>query len=86
MVNFYHRIIRYCSGLMRPLSQVVVGKPKPMDFTWIVDMEQSFVATKSALAEATMLVYAHPNAPLAIHSDIAVGAVLQQQVKGAWDS
>ena len=51
-------------------------------------MDQSFITTKSALADAMMLVHARPDAPLSIHldaSDVAVGAVLQQQVKGKWE-
>ena len=50
MVNFYHRFIRQCAGLMRLLFQAVTGKPKPADFTWTDNMQQSFVATKNALA------------------------------------
>ena len=68
MVNFYLWFIRHCAGLMRPLSQVVAGKPKPANFTWTDDMEQSFVATKKALAEETMPFHAQWDAPLAIHS------------------
>ena len=64
IVNFYHRFIRHCAGLMRPLFQAIIGKPKPADFVWTDNMEQAFIATKNTLAEATMLVHARPDAPL----------------------
>ena len=74
---------------MQHLFQAVAWKPKPADFAWTDDMVQSFIATKCALADVTMLVHARPDAPLSIHldaSDFAVGAVLQQQVKDKWES
>ena len=47
----------------------------------------AFDQSKDALAPATLLPHPKPNAPLAIFtdaSDFAIGAVLQQHVKGAW--
>ena len=54
---------------------------------WTDKAREAFDATKEALASATLLTHPQPNAQLAIMtdaSDVAVGAVLQQQVADQW--
>ena len=54
---------------------------------WTESRDKAFVATKAALANATMLAHPSPTASIAITSDAsdyAVGAVYEQWVGGAW--
>ena len=47
----------------------------------------AFEQTKEALAQATMLVHPHPEAPISLTvdaSDIAVGGVLEQLIDDNW--
>ena len=87
MVTFYHRFVPSAARLMRPLYRALSGKkPKTtQNIIWNTDMESAFEATKSALSDAVML--AHPVAEAPVYlttdaSDLAVGAVLQQLVRG----
>ena len=63
---------------MAPLYQVLAGKPT--NFLWNADQQSAFNHTKQALAEAAILCYPQPGAPLVLTtdaSDIAIGAVLE---------
>ena len=54
---------------------------------WITEALQAFYLMKDILAEATLLSHPKPDAPLCIMTDasnVAVGAVLQQQVNNVW--
>jgi cleavage and polyadenylation specificity factor subunit 1 len=87
MVNFYHRFIPGAARTMRPLFQALAGKPRPQDWRWTPEMDMAFKEAKTKLANATMLVHPLPNAPISLTtdaSDIAVGAVMQQLVRGKW--
>uniref|UniRef100_A0AAV2JNV0 Reverse transcriptase/retrotransposon-derived protein RNase H-like domain-containing protein n=1 Tax=Knipowitschia caucasica TaxID=637954 RepID=A0AAV2JNV0_KNICA len=58
-------------------------------WTWCVaiDKAKAFDKAKSALADAALLAHPDPDAPIALTtdaSDLAVGAVVEQQVYGAW--
>ena len=66
---------------MAPLYQVLAGKPT--NFLWNADQQSAFNDTKQALAEAAILCYPQPGAPLVLTtdaSDIAIGAVLETLV------
>ena len=70
---------------VKGLYNALVGKPKELQ--WDDTMIAAFNRTKEALANATMLSYPHANAPIAVTVDasgVAVGAVLEQLVKGSW--
>ena len=85
LVNFYHRFLPHCAELMLPLHSLLKGKSRSI--TWTDTATASFNATKEALAKATLLSYPSPNAPTCLMtdaSDTAVGAVLQQNIKGTW--
>ena len=85
MVNFYHRFVPSAANIMQPLYCTVSGKGKLV--TWTPSMESAFDQSKDALAEATMLVHPHHDAPTALTvdaSDLAVGAVLEQFIDGSW--
>jgi hypothetical protein len=84
-VNFYHRFLPHCAELMQPLHALLKGKSQAI--TWTDAATTSFQATKDALAKASLLTYPTPNAPTCLMtdaSDTAVGAVLQQNIKGTW--
>ena len=62
-------------------------KPKSHTLTWNDDAVAALRNTKEALAAASFLSYPAPDVPtcLMTHaSDTAVGAVLQQHIKGSW--
>ena len=83
MVNYYHRFLPNAAQTMQPLYSALSGKPKTL--LWGPDQQRSFIATKDALASATTLVFPAPGAPLTLTTDasnVAVGAVLEQEVNG----
>jgi len=83
MLNFYHRFVPHAATIMRPLHEALAGKPKARPFVWSEAMEQAFVGSKTALAQATLLVHPQPDAQLSIitdASDYGLGAALQQQI------
>ncbi len=85
MVNFYHRFIPAATSIMQPLYSALVGKPK--ELLWDATMISAFNRTKEALSNATMLAHPHADAPIAVTADasgVAVGAVLEQLVRGSW--
>ena len=56
-------------------------------FCWNEETTAAFMATKEALANATLLYYPTPDAPTCLLTDAsgtAVGAVLQQYVDDMW--
>ena len=86
MVNFYHRFIPHAAAIMRPLFAATTGSAKAI--IWTPTMDDAFENTKAALGNATMLVHPVNDAPTAITvdaSDIAIGGVLQQLVRGVWE-
>ena len=87
LINFYHRFIPHGAELLHPLHALLNSKSKSQELSWNEDTTVAFLATKEALANATLLVYPKPDAPTCVMtdaSDIAVGAVLQQYVNGTW--
>jgi transposase InsO family protein len=85
MVNFYHRFLRGANKTLYPLISAMRLSPK--EFQWTSELNVSFEATKQALGNATLLNHYTPGAKLALTtdaSDVAVGAVLEQCVKGQW--
>ena len=78
MVNFYHRFIPMAATHMATLYHVLTGKST--NFLWNADQQSAFNHTKQALAEAAILCYPQPGAPLVLTtdaSDIAIGAVIE---------
>ena len=87
LINFYHRFIPHGAELLHPLHALLNSKSKSQELSWNEDTTAAFLATKEALANATLLVYPKPDAPTCVMtdaSDIVVGAVLQQYVNGMW--
>ena len=88
LVNFYRRFIPSCAHILQPLHHLLSGSPKnDRRLEWNSEAEAAFVAIKEALADATLLVHPHVDAPTSLitdASDTAVGAVLQQQIDSVW--
>ena len=88
MVNFYHRFIDNCATLQAPLIALLTWadqlKSRPQ---WTGELETDFNKLKQALAAVSQLIHWHPYAETSLvvdASDVAVGAVLQQKIGGAW--
>ena len=65
-----------------------VLKAKPKSLVWTPKRQTSFDATKSALAEATLLHHPRPGAQLALTTDAsntAIGGVLEQLGPQGWE-
>ena len=90
MVNFYHCFLPHCTDLMQALHDLLKStKPKSHTLTWNDDAIVAFRNNKEALAAASFLSYPAPDVPTCLMtdaSDTAVGAVLQQHIKGSWHS
>jgi len=85
MVNFYHRFIPSAATTLQPLFRALEGKKKTL--VWTSEMDTAFNISKQAVADATMLIHPCANVPIALTvdaSDVAVGAVLEQQVGNVW--
>ena len=90
LVNFYHRFIPGCAGILYPLH-ILFSSRKGEDHTlsWTAEADKAFVSIKEALANASLLYHPKPDAPTSIMtdaSDKAVGAVLQQCIGDGWHS
>ena len=86
LVNFYHRFLPHCAELMLPLHALLNSdKPKSQTITWNDTALAAFYTPKDALTTATLLSYPQPDSPSCLVTDasnVSVGAVLQQHVKG----
>ena len=88
LINFYHHFIPGCADLLHPLSALLSSSNNgPKSLPWSDEAIAAFTAVKEALAKATLLSHPKPEAPTNIvtdTSDIAIGAVLQQQIENQW--
>lgn len=82
LCNFYRRFIMNFSGIAIPLTELTKTKTK---FHWTSKPEDSFVKLKSMLVSAPVLAMPDYSQPFSIAcdaSDVAIGAVLTQEVNG----
>ena len=88
LINFHHRFIPNCAAILEPLNKLLSATGhNARHLPWNEQATTAFAAIKDALADATLLAHPKPHAPTCIMtdaSDIAVGAVLQQQIKDTW--
>ncbi|XP_037831836.1 uncharacterized protein LOC112451161 [Kryptolebias marmoratus] len=87
MVNFYNRFLPRAAQLLQPLYGALKKKKANETVDWTPERLQAFGDAKTALANAALLVHPSPAAQVALTtgaSDVAVGAVLEQQVSGVW--
>ena len=76
MLSYYHRFIPHAAKILTPLYDKVAGKPNSLE--WDTALEEAFQDTKTL---------AHPDPAAKIFlvtdaSNVAIGAVLEQEVKG----
>ena len=86
MVGYYRRFIPKAATHLFHLFEALKGKPKTLD--WTRQCQESFDATKEALAKATLLFHPRPGAQLALTTDAsntAVGGVLEQRGPLGWE-
>ena len=86
MVGYYRRFIPKAASHLYHLFESLKGKPKSLD--WTPQCQESFEATKEALAKAALLFHPRPGAPLALTTDasnLAVGGVLEQRGPLGWE-
>ena len=57
LVNFYHRFIPHGAQLLQPLHALLNSKSKCQELTWNEETTAAFMATKEALANATLPSY-----------------------------
>ena len=87
MVNFYHSFVPHAAEIVQPLYKALSGCLRPKTLVWSDVMNMAFKKTKEALAGAAMLHHPVRYAPTALTSDAsdtAIGAVLEQKIKGRW--
>ena len=88
MVNFYHRFIPRAAQVLQPLYESLkrTGTNNSL-LNWTPEMNEAFKDGKTLLCKATLLVHPDMAAPIALTvdaSNVATGAVLEQQVNGFW--
>jgi cleavage and polyadenylation specificity factor subunit 1 len=85
MVNFYRRFLPGVAGILQPLTDLLRGSPKSLD--WSAAAAAAFDLSKAALVKAVPLSHPAPKANISLvtdASDTHVGAVLQQLEAGSW--
>ena len=85
LINFYRRFLPAIAGVLRPLTDALIGSPKTL--VWTPSLDAAFSAAKAALSAATPLVHPSPSAEISLAVDASashVGAVLQQRIRGSW--
>ena len=86
MIGYYRRFIPNAATHLFHLFNALKGKPKTL--VWTAECQKSFDATKTALAEATLLHHPRPGAKLALTTDAsnqAIGGVLEQLGEQGWE-
>jgi hypothetical protein len=85
LVNFYRRFLPSAAKILKPLTDLLKGNPKRLE--WSEAAATSFSAAKEALIAAVPLSHPRPGATLALAvdaSDTHVGAALQQLENRSW--
>ena len=79
MLNFYWRFLPGIAGILKPLTNCLVGNPKLL--SWSSLHLQAFNKAKAALAAAVPLHHPADNADLSLYTDASnthIGGVLRQ--------
>lgn len=88
LVNFYRRFIPHCATILRPLEAMLTQSKSPAAaLSWNQEADNAFSAAKNSLAQATLLEHPQHDALTSIMVDasgVAVGAVVEQYLGGAW--
>jgi hypothetical protein len=85
MINFYRRFLPRIAATLQPLTDLLRGNPKTLE--WTASAADAFAAVKAALVAAVPLSHPAPEATLALAvdaSDSHVGSILQLLENRAW--
>jgi hypothetical protein len=85
MVNFYHRFLPNCAQVLKPLTDLLKGGAKTLQ--WTATAQEAFQKAKCLLAAAVPLQHPAPNAELSLATDASdthIGGVMQQKSKDHW--
>jgi hypothetical protein len=80
MVNFYRRFLPTCAQILKPLTDLLKGRAKTLE--WTVSAQEAFQNAKRLLAAAVPLQHPAPNAELSLATDAFdshIGGVMQQK-------
>jgi hypothetical protein len=85
MVNFYRRFLPNCAQVLNPLTDLLKGGAKTLE--WTATAQDSFQNAKRLLVDAVPLQNPAPNAELSLAtdaSDIHIRGVMQQKSGDHW--
>ncbi len=85
MVNFYHRFLPNCAQILKPLTDLLKGGAKTLE--WTVCAQEAFQNAKRLLAAAVPLQHPAPNVELSLATDASdshIGGVMQQKSGDHW--
>jgi hypothetical protein len=89
MLSFYRRFLPHAAATQAPLHDVL-SSPRvkgSQPIVWTPELLKAFEECRASLSRVTLLAHPNPSVPLALVTDAAMpamGAVLQQRVKNAW--
>jgi hypothetical protein len=85
MVNFYRRFLPNCAHVLRPITDLLKGGPKTLE--WTAQVQEAFQNAIRLLAAAVPLQHPAPQAKLSLAtntSDTHIGGVMQQKSGDHW--
>jgi hypothetical protein len=85
MVNFYRRFLPKCAQILKPLTDLLKGGAKTLE--WTVSAQEAFQNAKRLLVAAVPLQHPTPNAELSLATDASdthIGGVMQQKSGDHW--
>jgi hypothetical protein len=85
LINFYRRFLPGIAGTLQPLTDLLRGNPKTLN--WSDSAATAFGGAKTALISVTALAHPLPGAVISLAaeaSDTHIGGVLQQLSSGSW--
>jgi hypothetical protein len=85
MVNFYHRFLPNCAQVLKPLTDLLKGGAKTLE--WTTCAQEAFQHAKRLLEAVVPLQHPAPDAELSLATDASdahIGGVLQQKSGDHW--
>jgi hypothetical protein len=85
MVNFYCHFLPNCAQVLRPLTDLLKGEAKTLE--WSASAQEAFQNAKCLLAAAMPLQHPAPKAELSLTTDASnthIGWVMQQKSRDHW--
>jgi hypothetical protein len=85
MVKFYRRFLPNCTQVLRPLTDLLKGRAKMLE--WTASAQEAFQGAKRLLAAAVPLLHPTPTAGLSLATDASdthIGGVMQQKFGEHW--